>query len=122
MQLTCARNELLEGQLQTGMPQPNRLGVLFTLQYLSCTGPRNCRWIGAVGYVLFGIIGAGVIPQLYPAVKWYMVAVAFISAPVFSVSPAATVQHPYQHACTPPAKSPFCHRCILCCLACLRQH
>ncbi|CAL8462318.1 g1851 [Coccomyxa elongata] len=42
-------------------------------------------WIGAVGYVLFGIIGAGVIPQLYPAVKWYMVAVAFISAPVFSV-------------------------------------
>ena len=45
-----------------------------------------CRWIGGVGYVLFGIIGAGVIPQLYPAVKWYMVAIAFFSGPVFSVS------------------------------------
>jgi hypothetical protein len=38
-----------------------------------------------VGYTIFGIIGAGVVPLLYPAVRWYMVAVAFITAPVFSV-------------------------------------
>ena len=44
-----------------------------------------CRWVGAVGYILLGGVGAGIIPLLYPAVKWYMVAVAFLSAPVFSV-------------------------------------
>jgi hypothetical protein len=41
--------------------------------------------VGAVGYVLLGVVGAGVIPLLYTPVKWYMVAVAFLSAPVFSV-------------------------------------
>lgn len=43
------------------------------------------RWVGAVGYLLLGVVGAGVVPLLYPAVKWYMVVVCFLSAPVFSV-------------------------------------
>ena len=51
-----------------------------------------CRWVGAVGYFLLGVVGAGVIPLLYPAVKWYMVVVCFLSAPVFSVRSAPSFQ------------------------------
>ena len=40
-----------------------------------------------MGYLLLGVVGAGVVPVLYPAVKWYMVVVCFLSAPVFSVRP-----------------------------------
>lgn len=52
------------------------------------------RWVGIVGYGAFGVLGAGVIPQLYPAVKWYMVAVAFLTAPVFSVSLSPSPKQP----------------------------
>ncbi len=45
------------------------------------------RWIGAFGYAVCGVIGCVVIPYLYPAAKWYFVAVTFLSAPVFSVRP-----------------------------------
>ena len=52
-----------------------------------CAGLLACRWVGAVGYLLLGVVGAGVVPLLYPAVRWYMVVVCFLSAPVFSVRP-----------------------------------
>lgn len=44
-----------------------------------------------MGYAVCGVVGAAVIPHLYPAAKWYMVAVAFFSAPVFSVRPPQTL-------------------------------
>ena len=55
------------------------------------------RWVGAIGYAVCGVIGCVVIPHLYPACKWYMVAVVFLSSPVFSVglpSPDSTLSQP----------------------------
>ena len=52
------------------------------------------RWVGAIGYAVCGAVGCVVIPHLYPACKWYMVAVVFLSSPVFSVglpSPCSTL-------------------------------
>ena len=39
-----------------------------------------------MGYAFCGVLGCLVIPHLYPACKWFMVAVVFLSSPVFSVS------------------------------------
>lgn len=47
-----------------------------------------CRYVGAIGYAVCGVLGCSIIPLLYPACKWYMVAVVFLSSPVFSVSPS----------------------------------
>ena len=46
------------------------------------------RWLGMAGYAGFAALGAGCIPTLYPALKWYMVLAAFGVAPVFSVANA----------------------------------
>ena len=40
-------------------------------------------WIGLAGYVGFGLLGIVVIPLLYPACRWYMVAAAYAVAPAF---------------------------------------
>jgi len=40
-------------------------------------------WIGWAGYAAFGVLGVAVIPLLYPACRWYMVATAYAVAPAF---------------------------------------
>ncbi|CAL1396808.1 unnamed protein product [Linum trigynum] len=41
-------------------------------------------WVPCVGYLAFSIVFVVVIPLMFPQVKWYYVAVAYILAPALS--------------------------------------
>lgn len=76
-------------------PVHGKSTLTLTSRY-GCTAQRKLRtavfldgvipgWISPVGYSLFAVLGIVFIPMIYPPVRWYMVLVAYIVAPLMAV-------------------------------------